>query len=531
MTETRPLCYYQPPRAAAGGDVRADLCVYGATSAGMGAALHAARSGLRVVVVNPAWNLGGMSAGGLGYTDVGNLHAIGGVAREFYQSVGKHYGTELQTLFEPHVAEDIFKGWVSGHGIEVRHGEFLLGAQKDGNRIRSITTESGLTVRAGMFIDAGYEGDLLARAGVRYRVGREDNREYGETLNGAQVPAAGNRGVIADPYVNQFYLPVDPYITPGKPGSGLLYGIEPGPLAGAGEGDSRVQAYCFRMCLTQRRGNLAPFPKPAGYDPAHYELLRRYLAAGWRDLFRKFDPIPNGKTDTNNQGAVSTDLIGGSDGWPNGDYQARERIFQNHARWQQGLFWFLANEKCVPSEIRDRMAAWGLAADEFVATGNWPHQLYVREARRMAGDVVMTEHHCRAREVVDDPVGMAAYQTDSHHCRRFVRDGVVWNEGEVQMHGNPAYPISYRAIIPARGQCENLVVPACVSATHIAYGSIRMEPVFLLLGQSAAVAATLALREKCALQDLPYGTLRAALLAAGQVLETAMQAKDTQTGL
>ncbi|MDR2673927.1 MAG: FAD-dependent oxidoreductase [Opitutaceae bacterium] len=531
MQPSRTLCYYQPPRAVVGRAIETDVCVYGATSAGVTAAVQTARLGLRAVVINPAWNLGGMTAGGLGCTDVGNLRAIGGLAREFYQNVGRRYGVELATRFEPRVAEGVFRRWLEEAGVEVFHGGFLQGAQKAGGRLRSLTTESGLTVRAGMFIDATYEGDLLARAGVRYRTGREDNREHGETLNGTQVPADNNRGVIDDPYVNQFYLPVDPYIIPGKPDSGLLYGIEPGPLSGAGAGDHRVQAYCFRMCLTRQAGNRVPFPKPAGYDPAHYELLRRYLAAGWRDMFRKFDPIPGGKTDTNNPGAVSTDFIGGSHAWPEGGYAARERIFQEHVRWQQGLMWFLANEGSVPAEVRAPMSAWGLAADEFVATQNWPHQLYVREARRMVAGVVMTEHHCRGAEVAEDPVGMAAYQMDSHHTRRFVRDGVVWNEGEVQVHGNPAYPVSYRAIIPARGQCENLVVPVCLSASHIAYGSIRMEPVFLVLGQSAAVAAALALRGKCALQDLPYGALRAALLESGQVLEVSVQAVDTQTGV
>jgi hypothetical protein len=510
--------------------IETDVCIYAATSAGVSAAVQTARLGLRAVIINPAWNLGGMSAGGLGYTDVGNLHAIGGIAREFYQRVGGHYGLGLTTRFEPHVAENVFRQLLSEAGVEVLHGEFVFSLQKDNGHIRSITTESGLTVKAGMFIDASYEGDILGRAGVRYRVGRESNREYDETLNGTQIPADDNKGIIEDPYVNQFFLPVDPYIIPGKPESGLVYGIDPGPVSDIGTADHRVQAYCFRMCLTQKPGNRAPFPKPAGYDPAHYELLRRYLDAGWRDVFRKFDPIPGGKTDTNNMGAVSTDFIGGSYGWPEGDYIARERIFQNHVRWQQGLQWFLAGEKCVPAEIREPMSAWGLAADEFVATQNWPHQLYVREGRRMVSDVVMSEHHCRAAHVAEDSVGMAAYQMDSHNCRRFVRDGVVWNEGEVQVHGHPAYPISYRAIIPTRGQCSNLVVPVCLSATHIAYGSIRMEPVFLLLGQAAAVAATLALREKCSLQDLPYKTLRAALLSSGQVLETSIQAKDTQTG-
>jgi hypothetical protein len=275
------------------------------------------------------------------------------------------------------------------------------------------------------------------------------------------------------------------------------------------------------MCLTNASDNRRPFPQPVGYDRSAYELLARYLRGGWNEIFAKFDPIPGQKTDTNNHGAVSTDFIGQNHAWPEASYVAREKIFQAHITYQQGLQWFLSHDGAVPASIREVYATWGLPKDEFEETAGWPHALYIREARRMVSDYVMTEHHCRGTIPAEDPVGLGAYGMDSHHCRRLVIDGRLWNEGDVQAAGFPPYPISWRALIPRRGECTNLIVPVCVSASHIAYGSIRMEPVFMVLGQSAAIAAALAVKENCAVQDLPYSALREQLLQAGQMLQVA----------
>lgn len=500
---------YFDPVASPAEDISVDACVYGGTSAGIVAAVQLARCGRRVALVAPEAHLGGMTAGGLSLTDIGNKHVIGGLSREFYRRAGRHYGVAEEWRFEPHVAGEVFSALLDGTDVRVRPKQFLDAVTLAHGRVAALRMLSGLTVQARIFIDATYEGDLLAAAGASHTVGREGNSRYGETLNGAQIHAT-----------HQFAYPVDPYVVAGAPGSGLLPGIEAGEVL-PGAGDHRVQAYNFRMCLTRRPDNRVPFSRPAAYQESQYELLARHLAGGWNEAFHKFDPIRGEKADTNNHGPVSTDSIGQNYAWPAGDYETRERIFQAHVTYQQGLMWFLANHPRTPAAIREPMSEWGLARDEFAATGHWPHQLYVREARRLVGDVVMTEHHCTARAIVDDSVGMAAYGMDSHNCRRFVREGRVWNEGDVQVAGFKPYPISYRALVPRRGECSNLLVPVCVSASHIAFGSIRMEPVFMVLGQSAALAADLALAEKCAVQDVPYSSLREKLLAAGQVLNPA----------
>jgi hypothetical protein len=349
---------------------------------------------------------------------------------------------------------------------------------------------------------------LMALAGVSFTVGREANAMYGETHNGAQIRSA-----------HQFDFDVDPYIKPGDPASGLLPGIDADSSYEPGAGDHRVQAYNFRMCLTQREDIRLPFPKPEAYDEAWYVLMKRYLAKGWNEAFNKFDPIRNGKTDTNNHGAVSTDFIGQNHAFPTAKYAARDKIFKAQVTYQQGVMWCLANDPEVPAAIRDVMSTWGLCRDEFIDCGGWPHQLYVREARRMVSDYVMTEHNCTGKVSADDPVGLAAYGMDSHNCRRLVQNGVVKNEGDVQEHGFSPYTISYRSIVPKKGECSNLFVPFCLSATHIAFGSIRMEPVHMVLSQSAAIAAHMALKEGRAVQDIDYPALKSELLAARQVLQ------------
>lgn len=486
-----------------------DICIYGASSAGVIAAVQAVRLGRSVLVLDPSDQLGGLTAGGLGWTDYGRQQAIGGLSRDFYRRVGAKYGREVEWQFEPHVAAEVFADLVREHRVEVIHRQYIAGIQRSGTRISSVRFLGGLDVHARQFIDATYEGDLMALAGVPFTVGRESNGQYGETLNGVQVHPK-----------HQFDRPVDPYRIPGKPDSGLLPGIDPDPLAATGSGDARVQAYNFRMCLTDDPAIRVPFAKPAGYDPAWYELLARVLEAGWgSELFAKFDRLcVRSKTDTNNHGPVSSDFIGQNHDWATAGYAEREQMFQAHVTWQQGYHWFLANDQRVPASLRDHYAQWGLAGDEFAATGHWPHQLYVREARRLVADYVVTENDCRGAAVAADPVALGSYNMDSHNCRRFVRDGQVVNEGDVQVPPTAPYGISYRALLPPRGHVANLSVPVCCSCSHIAYGSLRMEPVFMALGQAAATAASQALDTGTSLQDLPYGPLRERLLADGQVL-------------
>ncbi|HET6879143.1 MAG TPA: FAD-dependent oxidoreductase [Pirellulales bacterium] len=487
------------------------MSVYGGTSGGVAAAVQAARMGKNVVLIEPGKHLGGLTSGGLGATDIGNKGAIGGISREFYRRVGKHYGKDEAWTFEPHVAEQIMNELAQEAGVKVVLGERLDladGVKKRGGRITAIVMESGRTFAAQIFIDASYEGDLMAKAGVAYHVGREANRVYDETFNGVQLGSTQH----------QFKVPVDPYVTPGDPASGLLPCIHSGNPGEHGEGDHRVQAYNFRLCLTDDPANRLPFPKPSGYDPLRYELLRRYIAAGVFDAMGSNLPMPNRKTDMNNNGAFSTDNIGMNYDYPDGDYVTREAIFQEHVRYQQGLMWFLANDPRLPEQVRHAVNRWGLCQDEFTDSGGWPHQLYVREARRMISDYVMTQQHCQGRRVAEDSIGLAAYGMDSHNTQRWVKDGHASNEGDVQVHGFQPYPIAYRSIVPKREQCENLLVPVCLSASHIAYGSIRMEPVFMVLGQSAATAACQAIDADAAVQEIDLKRLDERLLGDNQIL-------------
>jgi len=520
-----------------------DLVVYGLTSAGVSAAVQGARMGLKTALVGPETHLGGLTAGGLGWTDSGKKHVIGGLAREFYARVYDHYqqpeawkwqtrdsygnkgqGTpaidgdaRTMWIFEPHVAEAVYEQLVAEHPIEVARNEWLdraAGVEMAGDRIAAVTMLSGKRYSARMFLDCTYEGDLMAAAGVDYHVGRESNEVYGERHNGVQKDVRHHGHFFPEETVS-------PYVKPGDPSSGLVPRVHDGDPGENGEGDSRIQAYCYRLCLTQVEENRIPFEKPEGYDPFEYELLARALEAGWDEVFHKFDPIPNGKTDTNNHGPFSTDNIGMNYDYPEASYERRKEILAEHVRYQKGWAYFLANESRVPSEIRNEAAKWGLAADEFPDTGGWPHQIYVRESRRMIGPYVMTELDCLSERDTPDSVGMGSYTADSHHVQRYITpDGFVQNEGDVGVKLPGPYKIPYGSLTPKRGQAANLLVPVCCSTSHIAFGSVRMEPVFMILGQSAATAAALALEESVAVQDLPYSRLRERLLADGQVLET-----------
>lgn len=511
-TTSPNLRYYYPlPKAEKPQRVEADICVYGGTSGGIAAAIQARRMGKTVALVEFGKYLGGLTTGGLGATDIGNKGAIGGISREFYRRIGQHYGQEEGWTFEPSAATKVYNAMLAEARVPVYREQRLASVKKNGNRIEEIRMENGNVFRAKVFIDSTYEGDLLAKAGVSYHVGREANAKYHETLNGVQY---------GHPHHN-FKVPVDPFVVEGDPKSGLLPGISSEPPGEHGQGDHRVQAYNFRMCLTRAEDRL-PFPRPKGYDPQRYTLLARYIQAGVWDALRLTKMMPNGKTDTNNFGGFSTDNIGMNYGWPDGDYQTREKIFQEHVTYQQGLMWFLCNDERVPQKIRDEVRAWGLPRDEFTETGGWPHQLYVREARRMISDYVMTEHHCRGKEVAPDAVGLAAYTMDSHNCQRIARiENGRWtarNEGDVEIGGFPPYPISYQSIVPKEKECANLLVPVCLSSSHIAYGSIRMEPVFMVLGQSAATAASMAIDGKTAVQDVHLSRLQGRLIQDGQIL-------------
>ena len=518
----------------------ADIVVYGGTASGVVAAIQAAKMGKSVILVSPDRHLGGFTSGGLGYTDSGNTKAVGGMAREFYQRVYQHYNRpeawrwqkisefknegqgsharvdseQAMWTFEPHVAEAIFNAWLAEYKVPVCRGEWLdreKGVAKKDGRIASLTTLSGKTFTAKVFIDATYEGDLMAAAGVSYHVGREANSVYGETNNGVQLEAYKH-------HRHFFMTPTSPYKVPGDPKSGVLPYVSAEPPGKTGEGDRRVQAYCFRTCLTTNAPNRVPFPKPEGYDPANYELLLRDLLTGRKDFFEKFDMIPNLKTDTNNHGAFSSDFIGMNYAYPDASYEKRCEIVKAHENYQKGYYYFVANDPRVPAVIREEMARWGLAADEFKDNGNWPHQLYVREARRMIGEHVMTEHDVLNKTPADKPVGMGSYTLDSHNAQRYITpEGFVQNEGDVGVSAKKGpYGISYGSLVPKKAQCENLLVSVCVSSSHIAFGSIRMEPVFMILGQSAATAAAHAIDEGKAVQDVDYAKLRERLVADRQ---------------
>lgn len=526
-----------------------DIVIYGGTSAGISAAIQASRMGKSVLVIEPANRIGGLTTGGLGQTDIGNKQAIGGIAREFYQNIKKYYenpenwkwqkkedyrdGGQTKTssdedamwTFEPSVALQVLNDMISKEKIEIIYNQRLnrkTGIKKEGTEIVSVTTETGEVYKGKVFIDATYEGDLMAAAGISYTVGREANSQYGETLNGVQAndwSVTLTQQPSKNAFNHNFVDRVDPYVIKGDPASGLLpYIVEGGPGVD-GSGDKKIQAYCFRMCLTDHPENRIPFEKPSGYNEQNYELLFRNYEAGFDRIPWINSTMPNRKTDTNNRDGFSTDFIGQNWDYPEASYEEREKIIEAHRNYQKGLMWSLANHPRIPEHIRKEVSRWGTCKDEFEAEDGWQQQLYIREARRMVSDYVMTQHHCEGLQVVPDPIGLAAYGMDSHHIQRYVdANGYVQNEGNVQANVEGPYPISYRSIVPKKEECTNLLVPVCLSATHIAFGSIRMEPVFMVLGQSAAIAAVLSLKVKNDVQNISYNELRQELLNNKQIL-------------
>ncbi|MEC3912413.1 FAD-dependent oxidoreductase [Sphingobium sp. CR2-8] len=512
----------------------ADIVIYGCTSSGVIAAIEGRRLKRSVLLVCRDDYVGGMTTNGLGWSDTGSHRAIGGLSLDFYRRVKRHYDDpaawtfakrpakaenfvddDAMWQFEPKVAERIYEDWLKEAGVTVLRSQPIdrrVGAvEVKDHRIIAFRSRTGKRFAGRMFIDATYEGDLMAGAGVHFAVGREANATYGETLNGVQMANTTN---------HQFLRDVDPYVVPGDPKSGLLPRITADRIAPDGTADDRIQAYTFRMCLTDVAANRVPLPKPSGYDPRQYALLKRYMDTGYRDFFKKFDRIPNGKTDTNNFGAFSFDNIGMNYRYPEGSDAERAAIVQEHRDYQQGLLWFMANDPGVPAETRAEMSRWGLCRDEFTGNGHWPRELYVREARRMLSDFVMAEPHLRGTKPTLRPVGMGSYNMDSHNVRRIVdARGFARNEGNIEVTPGRAYPISYDAIVPKRADATNLLVPVALSASHIAYGSIRMEPVFMILGQSAAAAASIAIADGGSVQDVAYPKLRRQLLTEGQILD------------
>lgn len=515
-----------------------DVLVYGGTAGGAMAAIQVARMGKRVLLLEPGRHLGGLTTGGLGATDAGHRYTVGGIAREFYRRIFDYYqnpaawksetraeyfprhplihteALRLQWFFEPHVASKILRDMLAEANVEVLLGAALdrqRGIQKDGTEIVSFTTTDHRQFRARFYIDATYEGDLFAAAGASYRIGREPNALYGETLNGIQLAPAERTAHVS------------PWREPGNPASGLLPRIR--PTHGVdGEGDDQTQAFNFRLCLTDVPENRVPIARPDTYDPLNYEVVLRHILGrpGIRlNQVYSLTPMPNRKTDTNNRVYFSTDYVGGSHRWAEASDGERARIWREHRDYQLGLLWFLAHDPRVPASLRAEASHWGLARDEFVDTAHWPPALYVREARRLVSDYVLTEHDCTGARVAPDPVTLGSYAMDSHVVNYVVdAEGRLRVDGWVSKSSKP-YGISFRSLLPRRREVSNLLVSTCVSSSHVAYGSLRMEPVFMNLGQAAATAAVLALDDNVPLHDLPYPTLRARLEADGQIFDAA----------
>jgi hypothetical protein len=503
---------------------RADVVVYGATASGVIAAVAAAREGKGVLLLEPGKHVGGMVSAGLGATDTGNRAAIGGYAREFFRRVRDYYvktyapkSDQVQDCsdgfhFEPHVAELVFRLMLQEAGVQVVFDQRLAKVHKSGPRIQGIvaTTLDGRhenSYQAPVWIDASYEGDLMAKAGVKYTYGREGRDQYHESIAGIQARSPAHQWPFA----------VSPFDDKGQ----LLPFVQPSPPGEPGAGDKKIQAYNFRLCMTQRPDLRVPFPKPANYDPARYELLARYLAKRPDvKVGQLMNPVkmPNGKSDTNNNGPFSTDHIGANWAYPEADFATRQRIWQDHVDYTQGLLFFLANDPRVPTALHLEMSTWGLAKGEFTDTAHWPHQLYVREARRMLGAYVMTQRDIMDQRSKPDAVGLGSYNTDSHHVQRApTSDGAVINEGDFQVRVQP-YAIPYRSLVPKKTECENLLVPVCMSASHVAYGTIRMEPVYMILGQASGVAAAQAIDDKTPVQAIAIDKLLAKLKSQKAIL-------------
>ncbi len=500
-----------------------DVVVYGGTAGGVIAAVSAAREGLKTALVEPGNQVGGMVSGGLGFTDFGKKEVIGGYSLEFFRLVGKHYGMErygnpVSWYFEPHVAEEILRQMMKDAKVTIFENHRLReqgGVQKSGAKVEQIITEDGSIFSAAIFVDSSYEGDLMAQAGVTWTYGREADNQYGESL-------AGVRGRTP---LHQFLVD----IVPKGPDGRLLPEVYAGTPGPAGSADKKVQAYNYRMCFSEVPGNMVAFAKPRKYDPARYQLLAKLIASRTAaegkvpplKTFLKPDRIPNGKLDVNNNGAFSTDYIGGSWNYPTATYAERATIWHEHEEYTAGLFYFLANDPQVPAGLRQEMNGFGLAKDEFTANHNWPNQLYIRESRRLVGEFVMTQKDIQTELTKPDSIGMGSYNSDSHNIERVVDEaGFVRNEGDMQVSVKP-YQIPYRVMLPKSRETTNLLVPVAFSASHVAYSSLRMEPQYMILGQAAGVAAKLAIASGKPVQEIDVPRLMDRLRKSGAVLDLA----------
>lgn len=535
--------------------IEADVCIYGGTSGGVAAAVQAARMGKSVVIAEPGRHLGGMTSGGLSAVDIGDPRSVGGISREYFTKLAATVGVELAWdkvftpvgggpatggayAIEPHKAEEVYTQMAQEAGVKVHFKARLAKVNKKGARITEFVTEDGTIFRAKMFLDTTYEGDLMAKTGVSYTLMREGNAKYGETYNGIYydekykprtghlVPGETGR-VTGGQGVWDRDFPLDPYVVKGEPKSGLLPLIQEGEPGTPGEPAPGVQAYCFRLCLSVDPANSIAITPPPDYDPNRYEIVARFIEACLAngddmDLrwFSKHDALPNQKWDFNTA-TFGGNMPGASHEWPEASYARRDEIAKEHENYHRGLLHFLATDARVPEKVRKDMKRFGLPKDEFTDNGGWPHQIYVREARRMVSDLVLTEHHTFGREIAPKSMGLGSYGTDTHEIRRIVKDGVVTREGKTAggRGGFGPYQIGYDAIVPKQSECENLFVTFALSASHTAFSSIRMEPVFMVTSQSAATAAVMAIEDQVPVQKLDYKKLRARLLKDGQVLD------------
>lgn len=499
------------PRAAASSQAAEEIVIFGATPAGIVAAVTAVRMGARPLLVTDRKHIGGMVTGGLSATDEGINRLIGGTSREIFRRIGWRYGKSVEWNFEPHVATAVFHALLREAELEVKTSFELARVEKDGPRITALVSASGERVDGKVFVDATYEGDLMAAAGVSFSIGRESQADYGESL-------AGFRPDIS---VDQFLAPV---LGTDRDGA-RLPGVAIEPTTAAGGADGEIMAFNYRLCVTDDVSRRIPFPAPPALDERHYEILFRYFEAlptlALQHLFN-FLPVQNGKYDLNNRGPFSTDVIGGGRRYVDGPAAERRSAERAHYDYTVGLWHVLQHHPRVPLLVRNEALRWGLCADEFRETNGWPPQLYVREARRLRGRFVMTERDVRADTEKRTSIGMGSKPVESHHVQRYVLpDGTVKNEGFIypRSEGQRPYEIPYESLLPLEAEAENLIVPVCLSATHIAYSSIRMEPVYMILGQSAGAASVLAMGHRGRFSEVPYETLRARLLAQGQVLQ------------
>jgi hypothetical protein len=514
---TLVLCVFATTiRPATAAESQPDLVIYGATPAGIVMAISASKHGLHVTLLDAGHHIGGLVAGGLSGTDKGNVNVIGGLSHDFFARVGAHYGEPIEWNFEPHIATQVFQDMLKESGVTLILDEPLRepnGVQKRGTQIRSITTQDGRVFRARLFADCSYEGIFMGESGVSYTWGRESSAQYGESL-------AGVRG--QQRLDHHFTVRVSPYDKDGK----LLPEVQPGPKGDLGDGDKKVQAYGFRLCITGDPSNQIPFPKPPGYDPKRYELLARLLDAltqknGEPPVMKQMmliSKLKGDKFDINSLGAFSTDHIGASWGFPTSDAAQRDKIWQDHYAYEAGFLYFLSHDERVPPSLRQEVASYGLAKDEFIDTGGWPWQLYIRESRRMLGEYVMTQRDIQTDLLKPDSIGMGSYESDSHGVERIpTPDGAVENEGEMYTPTKP-YQIPYKVILPKRAEVENLFVPVCFSASHVAYATLRMEPQYMIIGEAAGVAAALAVEKKQSIYDISISELQGRLRTGNAVL-------------